>query len=55
MMLTCTVVALGLALWLLVFKPGDDPTKHVSVVQQEIVEAVSKPNGVLNDAASSTE
>ena len=53
LMLTCTVVALGLALWILVFTPGDDPTKHVSVVQQEIVEAASKPNGVLNDAASS--
>ena len=55
LMLTCTVVALALALWILVFTPGDDPTKHVGVVQQEIVEAASKPNGVLNDAASSTE
>ena len=54
LMLTCTVVALGLALWTLVFKPGDDPTKHVGVVQQEVVEAASKPNGVLDDAASPT-
>lgn len=54
LMLTCTVVALGLALWILVFTPGDDPTKHVGVVQQEIVEAASKPNGALDAPASST-
>ena len=54
MMLICTVVALGLGLWILVFTPGDDPIKHVGVVQQEIVEERSKPNEVLDDAASPT-
>lgn len=54
LMLTCTVVALGLALWILLFKPRDDPTKHVGVVQQEIVEERSKPNETLDAPASST-
>ncbi len=55
LMLTCAVVALGLALWLLVSKPGDETAERAAVVQQEAVEEASKPNGVLNDAASSTE
>lgn len=35
MMLTCTVVALGLALWILIFKPGDAPAERAAVVQQK--------------------
>ncbi len=35
LMLTCTVVALGLALWTLVFKPGDNTAERAAVVQQE--------------------
>lgn len=53
LMLTCTVVALGLALWILIFKPGDATAERAAVVQQEIVEERSKTNGVLDDAASS--
>ena len=54
MMLTCTVVALWLALWLLVFKPGDKTAERAAVVQQEIVEEASKSSVVIDDAASST-
>ena len=54
LMLTCTIVALGLALWILVFKPGDDTAKGAAVVQQEAVEEASKPNEVTDEAVSST-
>lgn len=54
LMLTCAVVALGLAFWILLFKPGDETAERAAVVQQEAVEAASKPNGVLDDAASLT-
>ena len=43
LMFTCSVVALGLAMWILVFKPGDDTAERAAVVQQEVVEEVSKP------------
>ena len=54
LMLTCTVVALGLAMWILVFKPGDDTVERAVVVQQEVVEEASKPNEALYAPASST-
>ena len=54
LMLTCTVVALGLALWIVVCKPGDDTAKRAAVVQQEAVEEASKLNEVLDAPASST-
>ena len=54
LMLTCTIVALGLALWILVFKPGDNTAKGAAVVQQEAVEEASKPDEVTDEAASST-
>ena len=54
MMLICTVVALGLALWLLLFKPGDGTAERAAVVQQEAVEERSKPNETLGAPASST-
>ena len=54
MMLTSTVVALWLALWLLLFKPGDETAERAAVVQQEAVEERSKPNGTLDAPASST-
>ena len=47
LMLTCTVVALGLALWILVFKPGDGTAKHAAVVQQEAVEEAPEPDGAV--------
>ena len=54
LMLTCTIVALGLALWISIFKPGDDTAKGAAVVQQEAVEEASKPNEVTDEAVSST-
>ena len=54
LMLTCTIVALGLALWISIFKPGADTVKRAAVVQQEAVEEASKPNKVTDEAASST-
>ena len=47
LMLTCTVVTLGLAMWILVFKPGDDTAERAAVVQQEVVAEASKPNEML--------
>ena len=54
LMLTCTVVALGLALWIIVFKPGDHTPKHAVSVQQGVMEEASKPNTVPDEAASPT-
>ncbi|RKU11143.1 hypothetical protein C6502_09090 [Candidatus Poribacteria bacterium] len=54
LMLTCTVVALGLAMWILVFKPGDDPAERAALVQQEVVKEASKPDEALDAPASST-
>ena len=54
LMLTCTVVALGLALWILVFQSGDETAERAAVVQQETVEGRSKPNEALDAPASST-
>lgn len=54
LMLTCTVVALGLAMWILVFKPGDDTAERTAVVQQEVVAETSKPNEVLDDVGAYT-
>lgn len=54
LMFTCTVVALWLALWLLIFKPGDETAERAAVVQQEAVEERSKPNETLDAPASST-
>ena len=48
LMLTCTVVVLGLAVWILVFKPGDDTAERAAIVQQEVVAEASKPNEVLD-------
>ena len=53
-MLTCTVVALGLAIWILVFKPGGDTAERAAVARQEVVEEASKPDGGLDAPASST-
>ncbi len=54
LMLTCTVVALGLAIWILVFKPGDDTAERAAVARQEVVEEASKPDEALDAPASST-
>ena len=54
LMLTCTVVALGLAIWILVFKPGGDIAERAAVARQEAVEEASKFNGGLDAPASST-
>ena len=54
LMLTCTVVALGLAWCILVFKPGDDTVERAVVVQQEVVKEASKPDEVLDAPSSST-
>ena len=54
LMLTCTVVALGLAFWILVFKPGDDTAERAAVTRQEVVEEASKPDEALDAPASST-
>lgn len=54
LMLTCTVVALGLAMWIFVFKPGDDTAERTAVVQQEVVKEASKPDEALDAPASST-
>ena len=54
LMLTCAVVALGLAFWILLFKPGDETAERAAVVQQEAVEERSKPNEVLDTPAPST-
>ena len=54
LMLTCTVVALGLAIWILVFKPGGDIAERAAVARQEVVEEASKFNGGLDTPASST-
>ena len=53
LMLTCTVVVLGLAMWILVFRPGDDTAERAVVVQQEVVAEASKPDEVLDAPASS--
>ena len=55
LMLTCTVVALGLAMWILVFKPGDDTAERAAVVRQEVVAAASKPNEMLDNKPKNTE
>ena len=54
LMLTCTVVALGLAIWILVFKPGGDIAERAAVARQEVVEEASKPDEALDAPASST-
>ena len=54
LMLTCTVAALGPALWIVAFKPGDEIAERAAVVQQETVEERSKPNEALDAPASST-
>ena len=55
LMLTCTVVALGLAMWILVFKPGDDTAERAAVVQQEVVAEASKPDEMLGNKPKNTE
>ena len=58
LMVTCTIVALGLALWILIFKPGDETAKGTAIVQQESVEIVPKPKDIpstnTKDKASKT-
>ena len=46
LMFICTSTALVLALWILIFKSGDDTIKHAVVRQQETVEPVSKLNNI---------
>ena len=55
LMLTCTVVALGVAMWILVFKPGDDTAERAAIVQQEVVAKASKPNEMLDNKPKNTE
>ena len=52
LMLICTVVALGLACWILVSKPGDNTAKRAAVVHQEAMAEASKSNAVLEEAAN---
>ena len=54
LMLTCAVVALGLAMWIFVFKPRDDPAERAAHMQQEVVKEASKPDEALDAPASST-
>ncbi len=59
LMLICTVVILGLALWIIIFKPfsnpGDDTARKAVGVQQEAVGQAPKPNNVLSDIATDKE
>ena len=42
-MIICTIVTLGLGLWILIFKTKDNTTRGTAFVQQKSVETVSKP------------
>ncbi len=55
LMLVCSVVTMGLALWIIIFKPfsndGDDTARREVGVQQEVMNQAAKPNNGKSDTS----